>query len=153
MIKMARNIFLVIGGIFLSLVLTVVSAWGILKFTSLGKSIREGEQTENIQRDRHELETQEYKDIFVQMEQTLWIIKLVIMPVISLVVGSFIGIFARKHLFVLSIISLTPLLAAFLISSSWKVSGLFYCILYALLASLASLAVSHLKTHPDSRLP
>jgi len=150
---MVRNILLVICGVILSLILASVSAWGILEFTPLGKSIREDKQTGNLQHDGHEPETQKYNDIFVQMEQTLWLIELVIMPVISLVVGSFMGIFARKRHFVLSIISLTPLLVAFLISSSWKVSGLFYCILYALLASLASLAVSRLKISPESRLP
>lgn len=127
---MIRNITIVVSGIVLSFLLLMICGWIMLQLTPLGHNLTSyGEAW------------YEHGDPFELMRGTMSIINLLILPLIAVVIGVFVGFLAHTNAWQLALLSLAPLLILFLTSGSWSVSDFGLVAVYLLLAAASSTAI------------
>ena len=133
---MFRNLAIGIAGLILSALLLGVAGWFSLNFSEQGRIIRD-HQSKRVS-------DEQFAEVFFQnASHSQFIIEFVAMPLISIVAGCFVGLFARERVWLPALISIIPVLLFFLVRSNAK--GLVLCAIYTVLAIGTAMMLSGLR--------
>lgn len=133
---MFRNLAIGIAGLILSALLLGVAGWFSLNFSEQGRIIRD-HQSKRVS-------DEQFAEVFFQnASHSQFIIEFVAMPLISIVAGCFVGLFARQRVWLPALISIIPVLLFFLVRSNAK--GLVLCAIYTVLAIGTAMMLSGLR--------
>jgi hypothetical protein len=134
---MKRNLLVVGGGVILSFVLLSVGAWIFLQASSQGEWIRETAADGRMP--KYEEEIEKYGDPFDMMTRGMRITQFILLPIVGLLTGTFVGLLARSAVWQTAAISLIPLALLVLAAHSWTLEGLLLSCVYIVLCSATSL--------------
>jgi hypothetical protein len=134
-------VLLVVCGIILSFVLLSIGLWIFLQTSSQGQWIRESagrvpEYEETIEK---------YGDPFEMMARGMRVMEFVLLPIVALLTGAFVGLLARSAVWQTAAFSLIPLSLLVLAAHSWNLRGFVSSGVYLALCCAASLLLFRWK--------
>jgi len=126
---MKRNLIVIIGGVILGLIYISCCAWLLLKFTTFGKIV-----TESAAMGR----AMEYKEVVIKygqnpfghMQTELRIIQYAMFPVLSALIGIYVGVLTRKNEVAIAAITILPFVIFATSSDSSSVAAFGFSIIY-----------------------
>jgi hypothetical protein len=141
---MKRNVLVVGGSVILSFVLLSVGGWIFLQTSSQGEWIREFAADGKMPKYQEAME--KYGDPFDMMARGMRVMRFVLLPIVALLTGTFVGLLARSAVWQTAAISLSPLALLVLTAHSWTLVGLLLSCVYIVLCSMASLLLYRWKS-------
>ncbi|MFN2514052.1 MAG: hypothetical protein ABR568_21890 [Pyrinomonadaceae bacterium] len=140
---MKRNLLVIGGGVILSFLLLSVGGWIVLQTSSHGVWIREFTADGRIPTSEETI--QKDNDPFDIMARGMRVIQFVLLPIVALFTGTFVGLIARSAVWQTAAISLIPLCLLVLAGHSWNLEGIALSGVYLALCCAASLLLYRWK--------
>lgn len=134
------------AGVFLSYVVLIIGVWLILKSDVGKRNIESGTAAVNSAERGEVVSEKDATEFFETLEQTLWLYKFVLLPLIALFIGAFMGFLAKNKAYILAIISFLPVNVFFLFANRWNVTSLLFGVVYFLVAASTAVGISKLSS-------
>jgi len=126
---MKRNILVCIGGIILTLLFLLLCAWLALKFTTFGKITTESAALGRAM-EHKEVVAKYGQNPFKYMHTELRIGQFVLFPLLSILIGIYVGVLARKNEVLIAGITLLPFVIFTTSSDTSRATAFGFSILY-----------------------
>jgi hypothetical protein len=143
---MIRSLLLVVAGVFLSYVVLVIGSWLILKSDVGRRNLESGTAAMNAAERGEAVSEKDATEFAETLEQTLWLYKFVLLPLVALFVGGFMGFLAKNKAYILAIISFLPVNVFYLFANEWNVTSLLFGVVYFLVAVSTAVGISKLSS-------